>query len=31
LANEFIKTINKTFTAKIPFINALNYNAILFP
>ena len=31
LANEFIKAINKTFTAKIPFINALNYNAILFP
>ena len=31
LANEFIKAINKTFTAKIPLINALNYNAILFP
>ena len=31
LANEFIKTINKKFTAKIPLINALNYNAILFP
>jgi hypothetical protein len=31
LANEFIKAINKKFTAKIPLINALNYNAILFP
>jgi len=31
LANEFIKVINKKFTAKIPLINALNYNAILFP
>lgn len=31
LANEFIKSINKKFTAKIPLINALNYNAILFP
>lgn len=31
LANEFIKAINKKFSAKIPLINALNYNAILFP
>lgn len=31
LANEFIKSINKKFNAKIPLINALNYNAILFP
>jgi hypothetical protein len=31
LANEFIKAINKKFSAKIPVINALNYNAILFP
>ena len=31
LANEFIKAINKKFQAKIPLINALNYNAILFP
>jgi hypothetical protein len=31
LANEFIKAINKKFTANIPLINALNYNAILFP
>jgi hypothetical protein len=31
LANEFIKAINKKFTAKIPLINTLNYNAILFP
>jgi hypothetical protein len=31
LASEFIKAINKKFSAKIPLINALNYNAILFP
>lgn len=31
LANEFIRSINKKFNAKIPLINALNYNAILFP
>jgi hypothetical protein len=31
LANEFIKAINKKFSANIPLINALNYNAILFP
>ena len=31
LSNEFIKAVNKKFTAKIPLINALNYNAILFP
>ena len=31
LANEFIKSINKKFSAKIPLINALSYNAILFP
>ena len=30
-ANEFIKAINKKFSAKIPLINALSYNAILFP
>ena len=31
LANEFIMAINKKFSAKIPLINALAYNAILFP
>lgn len=31
LANEFIKAINNKFNAKIPLVNALNYNAILFP
>jgi hypothetical protein len=31
LANEFINAIHKKFKAKIPLINALNYNAVLFP
>jgi hypothetical protein len=31
LANEFIMAINKKFSAKIPLINALAFNAILFP
>lgn len=31
LANEFIKSINHSFNSNIPLINALNYNAVLFP
>lgn len=31
LANEFIKSINSKFKSKITLINALNYNAVLFP
>ena len=31
LANEFIKSINHSFKSNIPLINALNYNAVLFP
>jgi hypothetical protein len=31
LANEFLKSINQAFKSNIPLINALNYNAVLFP
>lgn len=31
LANEFLKSINQTFKSNIPLINALDYNAVLFP
>ena len=31
LANEFIKAINLKYHSTIPEINALEYNAILFP
>ncbi len=31
LANEFIKAINKKYSAKIPQVNAGNYTATLFP
>lgn len=31
LANEFIKAINQKFNAKVPLINVLQYNSILFP
>lgn len=31
LTNEFIKAINQKFNTKIPILNPLNYNGILFP
>ncbi len=31
LSNEFIKSTNKKFNSKVPLINALIYNATLFP
>ncbi|MBM3165351.1 MAG: hypothetical protein FJZ80_07815 [Bacteroidetes bacterium] len=31
LANEFIKSINHSFKSNIPLINALMFNAVLFP
>ena len=31
LANEFLKSMNQAFKSNIPLINALNYNAVLFP
>jgi lysophospholipase L1-like esterase len=31
LANEFIKAVNETYNAKIPFADATKYRGIIFP